>query len=285
MEEISPIPGFDGYFASKSGNIYSTVVKYRSGPKKLTPYNNGHGYFAISFMKNGERIPVYCHAVVLLTFSGPMPADKDEIRHLNGDSSDNRLENLEYGTRQENMKDQMDHGRFVFGNSSKLSKITKDTAIEIARLFSLGESQKSISEKLEVSAAIVQKVVNGSTWSRDTGIPPSVVKRRVRPSVSEEESAKIKEMLSKGIKQTDIASCFGVSQSLVSAINRGARSKIRSDGGIVCGKIDGDTANKIVSRFNSGEKMASIARSLGVWGKTVSCVIKRHKTPEELPNE
>lgn len=48
------------------------------------------------------------HAIVAETYLGPRP-DGMEVRHLNGDSLDNRVCNLVYGTHADNMQDRVRH--------------------------------------------------------------------------------------------------------------------------------------------------------------------------------
>lgn len=51
----------------------------------------------------------YVHALVMETFVGPRP-EGSEIRHLDGDRCNNRVDNLKYGTHSENMMDRERHG-------------------------------------------------------------------------------------------------------------------------------------------------------------------------------
>jgi len=51
----------------------------------------------------------YVHQLVLETFVGPRPEGR-QCRHLNGNSLDNRLENLSWGTASEDNYDRVRHG-------------------------------------------------------------------------------------------------------------------------------------------------------------------------------
>jgi len=53
---------------------------------------------------------VLAHRTVVLSFDGPPPTDQHtDVRHLDGDKSNNRLDNLLWGTRSENMLDVRRH--------------------------------------------------------------------------------------------------------------------------------------------------------------------------------
>lgn len=57
------------------------------------------------------------HRLVALAFIGPCPEGM-EVLHINGEPDDNRLENLRYGTRAENVADTIRHGRHPWAGRS-----------------------------------------------------------------------------------------------------------------------------------------------------------------------
>lgn len=91
------IPGYETiYQASNLGNIKSL--------KKgivLKPKQNGTGYFQVQLF-NSEKKPhmKYIHRLVLMTFKGASNLDVD---HINAIRSDNKLSNLEWVTKRENV--------------------------------------------------------------------------------------------------------------------------------------------------------------------------------------
>jgi hypothetical protein len=105
-----PIPGFADYEASSLGRIRSWRNNHaarRSEPRVMRPRTNRYGYPAVKLYSEPTRFSrVAAHRAVLLAFVGPRPEGM-ETRHLNGDKLDNRLENLAYGTAQENALDRV----------------------------------------------------------------------------------------------------------------------------------------------------------------------------------
>lgn len=75
------------------------------------------GYRLLTLCAGGKRTNRPVHQLVVLAFIGPRPEGM-EVRHLNGIRSDNRLENLMYGTKKENMAD-----RALHGNDHEANKI------------------------------------------------------------------------------------------------------------------------------------------------------------------
>lgn len=68
-----------------------------------------YGY--VQYLLSNGKTKLYrtAHSLVAQEFIGPRPHGL-EVRHLNGNPSDNRVENLRYGTHQENAQDMLKHG-------------------------------------------------------------------------------------------------------------------------------------------------------------------------------
>lgn len=96
---MKDIPGYEGkYMATTDGRIWSVINK-----RFLTSwiYQTGkYGYKAI-FVKIGKNKLV--SRLIALTFI-PNPENKPEVDHINRDSTDNRVQNLRWVTRKENVE-------------------------------------------------------------------------------------------------------------------------------------------------------------------------------------
>lgn len=102
--EWRPVPEFPKFWVSSAG-----VVIGPSGRVRKPVVANKHGHQGIVLYDGGKHYHRYIHRMVMEAFVGPRP-DGMEVRHLNGDPSDNRLDNLVYGTHAENMQDAIAHG-------------------------------------------------------------------------------------------------------------------------------------------------------------------------------
>lgn len=109
------IPGYEGRFkVSDMGNVRALprIVTCKDGRKMaikgkplMTPTANESGHLRV----NLEGRLHYIHKLVMLAFIGP-PPPKQEVRHGPTGPADNRLANLSYGTRSQNMYDKVAHG-------------------------------------------------------------------------------------------------------------------------------------------------------------------------------
>ena len=90
------IPGFENYSASPDGFICSVRGKI------LKSFSDCHGYQRIDLYKNGIKYRFYVHVLIMAAFRGWMPGM--EVNHRDFNRKNNSIKNLEYMTRQENMK-------------------------------------------------------------------------------------------------------------------------------------------------------------------------------------
>jgi hypothetical protein len=121
-----PIPGVVNYEASSAGQIRSidrTVTDSRGHAYqrvgRVLKLTNKQGYmFAYVTFADGTKKSTRVHQLVCKAFHGLSPDDSLDVRHLNGDPTDNRPENLAWGTRSENMYDKVRHGRHPNANKT-----------------------------------------------------------------------------------------------------------------------------------------------------------------------
>lgn len=98
------------YLVSNYGRVKSKkrLVPCKSGFRlkkehMLTP-NIHHGYYHVGFLANGKHVNPLIHRLVMYAFGEIRPYPEWEIDHINGNSLDNRFENLEYVSSSENTK-------------------------------------------------------------------------------------------------------------------------------------------------------------------------------------
>lgn len=93
------------------------------------------------------------------TFVGE-PKLNQEVRHINGIPTDNRLENLEYGSRTENILD-------VYRQGKKWRKLRITEVRAIKDLLSKGKTVKEVAEIYGMSASQIYKIQEGRSYNWD----------------------------------------------------------------------------------------------------------------------
>ena len=119
-EELLPIPieGINNtYMASSKGYIINTNYRMSGETCILKETTNRYGYKTVCLYKNNKSKTYKVHRLIALTFI-PNPLNLKEVNHINGDKSDNSVENLEWSDRTHNMKHAVETGlhRALRGN-------------------------------------------------------------------------------------------------------------------------------------------------------------------------
>lgn len=106
MMEYKDIEGYEGlYQVSNKGTVISVPrldrLGRKIGGKLLECTRHSGGYLRVCLYKEGSKTYKYVHRLVALAFISN-PEHKDQVNHINGEKTDNSVENLEWATSQEN---------------------------------------------------------------------------------------------------------------------------------------------------------------------------------------
>jgi hypothetical protein len=102
------------------------------------------------------------HRLVLLAFVGEPPSPKHDGYHVDGDVSNNRLENLRWGTH----ADCMSVNR---GEHNAAHKLTQEQVLAIAAAIDAGEPPGVLAKRFGISESCISAVARGETWAWATG--------------------------------------------------------------------------------------------------------------------
>jgi len=140
-------------------------------------------YNRVRLFKDGEGRQTSVHSMVMAAFVGPRPTPEHEINHKNSNRSDNRLRNLEYCTKLENMRHAFRNGRAIppaqgLLHNSRLrpetvprgerhgnAKLTEAAVQDIRTRYAAGGvSQPQLAREYGVTMRVIWMVIHRKTW-------------------------------------------------------------------------------------------------------------------------
>ena len=168
MEEWKDVHGYEGlYQVSNQGRVKRLPRNYSLNnnpaiyvPERILKPKHYHkcGHLAVTLCKNGKQINKTVHGLVLEAFVGQRPKGMD-IRHLDSDPSNNKLDNLAYGTRAENCIDQSKLGR------CGSQKLTIEDVKQIRSCLANGEPMKDIAIRYGVTKQSVYAIKHRKSYA------------------------------------------------------------------------------------------------------------------------
>ena len=162
---MRPIPGFDGYFAKEDGTVWST--KHRLGKRALHELRQQRGRtcMRVPVQRDGVSRYTSVHRLVALAFHGSPTAEQTVVRHLDGDWTNNRPDNLAWGTPHENEQDKRRHGTYHDGQRNPGAKLTEAQARTAKRQLGEGTSAAAVARSLGVSRSMISRIKRGLNWT------------------------------------------------------------------------------------------------------------------------
>jgi hypothetical protein len=129
---MTKIQGFENYEVDELGQIWSLPKKTRKGIRMIKALKHPKtGYMYVDLCKDGRIKKFTVHRLVALNLI-PNPYNKPQVNHINGDKTDNRINNLEWCTRSENQKHSIDIGlRTTKGTKNSQCKLTEKDVLFI----------------------------------------------------------------------------------------------------------------------------------------------------------
>lgn len=165
-----------GHFVTDEGRVLSAERgSHTVRERRYTP--NRAGYLMVYVASAGRNVAVHC--LVAEAFLGPKPTPNHEVRHLDGDCTNNRPENLAWGTHQENIDDRERHGTTARGarngaytrpetrRAGELNGnavLTGAQVADVRQRLAVGERRADVARSLGVKWNVVDRIARGLTW-------------------------------------------------------------------------------------------------------------------------
>lgn len=173
MENWKSVAGWEGWYeVSDKGRVRSLTRKsiangapatYKGVLLKCSIGKNG--YARVTFTRPQFKQQRYVHDLVAEAFIGPR-APSLEVCHADGTRTNNTLSNLRYGSRSENARDRIQHGRGPTGEKTRGEnngnvKLTKQ---DVTAIRGMSGTLKQIAAVFGVHLATIHCIRSGKTW-------------------------------------------------------------------------------------------------------------------------
>lgn len=161
QEIWKPVVGYEDFYeVSNFGRVKSIPRKGTKGGI-MKPSPDDDGYLRVTLCKNGEKEYCQVHQLIMLAFVGKCP-DGCEVDHIDGNPSNNCLENLRYVTHKENIHNPITKKRQKEASKkrSQNQEWQKNHAEALRRLSQDPEWQKNHTEAM-------QKLAQDPEWQKN----------------------------------------------------------------------------------------------------------------------
>lgn len=154
-EQWRDVVGFEGVYKVSS---LGRVRRVRSGKWRILKGSvNRTGYRYVTLVNRPNSKSVQVSHLVADAFIGKRP-DGYQVNHIDGNKLNNAVNNLEYCTRQQNIRHAVEHLHRGLG------KLTSDDAARLRDMYATGEfDRKTLAQAFGVSDSTVGKILNGTS--------------------------------------------------------------------------------------------------------------------------
>lgn len=153
-------PEFPGLVIAECGTLWGP-----SG-RKLKPFiRERDPYLQFNLYLPGQRARrCRVHVAVCTAFHGPRCQQRPIVRHLDGNRFNNQVDNLRWGTQEENEADKILHGTAPRGENHGASKLKEPQVREILTAPSRRGLARELAELYGVSASMISNIRTGRNW-------------------------------------------------------------------------------------------------------------------------
>ena len=159
------------YVVLDNGDVMSVYANGKT--RKLNPCvaKRGKGYLYVSISDNGCVKKYYIHQLVAKAFLDN-PESRTEVNHIDCNTLNNHVSNLEWSTRSENLKHAWTNGMMsnrvtnpLRGEKSPSAKLSADDVIAIRQHYTNGgTSYRKIASQYGVGNTAIQSIIERKTW-------------------------------------------------------------------------------------------------------------------------
>ena len=164
-EIFKPIDVNPKYSVSNFGRVRNNKTNKILSPRNL------RGYQRVAFYVDGKPADFRIHRLVAKAFI-PNPENKPQVNHINGNKSDNHVNNLEWCTNGENVRHALRTGLIdprnislaVRGEKHPRAKLSEKQVMEIKKKLKY-QTGLSLAKEYNVTPSLISLIRNNKKWS------------------------------------------------------------------------------------------------------------------------
>jgi hypothetical protein len=180
-EEWRPVKGYEKYQVTSCGKVRSLdcfivektgmkrfkkgrILKCFLGPSKKSKVQ--YYYFSV-----GRGINIAVHKAVTAAWLEPAPDGFDQVNHIDGNSRNNKVENLEWSNKKHNMKHAIETGLYNnFGEKHTHAKLSQSD-VDVIRCFFISVNDAQIAKVFGVTHTTINSIRLKKSWKNKVVIP------------------------------------------------------------------------------------------------------------------
>lgn len=157
-----PVKGYENFYeVSNEGNVRNKKTKY-----VLTPKVNNAGYCAVKLCKLGTNRLLQVSRIVATAWI-PNPDNLPEVDHLDRNPFNNRVDNLEWVSREENIRRRKGHSNKKATENKRNARPVEQ--LKDGKVIAWYPTLAEASRKTGINAAAIWKVCEKQLGRRTTG--------------------------------------------------------------------------------------------------------------------
>lgn len=159
MEIWKKIKGYEDYQVSNLGSVKS----FKKGKEKILKQKyNKDGYLCLGITANNYQKQFLVHRLVAFEFIDNLEK-KETVNHKNGIKTDNRVENLEWNTRSENIRHADKTGLRKMLNGTKCHKAVL-TEKDVLFIRESHLKQKDLAIMFNINPSAISNIITRKNW-------------------------------------------------------------------------------------------------------------------------
>lgn len=167
LHNIPQYEHLKGYGIDINGDIWSCRFnpdKFYSQWSKLVRRLDTKGYYQFSYTLLGKKRYTMVHKLMALAYL-PKVEGTTEVNHKNGIRTDNRIENLEWVSRGQNIKHSYDilKRKRIQGTMNRKAKLNDEKVREIKKMIGI-LTIREIAKMYDTHHSLIQGIKDGKRW-------------------------------------------------------------------------------------------------------------------------